>query len=216
MTEKKALAVFDFDGTMIRGDSVLMYMRLARRLHAMSNMEFLRLLLAAVPWLMKRKTDAALKTRAFRFYFALPADRRTALDRVFAEETLLPRVHPAAKRQLEKEKEAGKMTLLLSASTENYMRYVADALGFDGLICTEFEGDAVVHNCKGAEKPRRLKAWLSEKQIDADFAASSAYGDNGSDLPILRLCGEGYAVNPKRKLRQAAPDLPRLAWAEND
>ena len=216
MTEKRsaALAVFDFDGTMIPGDSILKFVGLARRLHAMSGMEFAGLLTSVVSWLMGKTTDAEIKTRAFRFYFRLPEDRRMALDRAFAEETLLPMVYPAARRQLAKEKEAGKVTLLLSASTENYMRYVAEGLGFDGLICTRLEDEAVRRNCKGDEKPGRLREWLERQGIEADFAASSAYGDSKSDLPILRLCGQGYAVNPKKKLRQAAPDLPRLKWTK--
>ena len=49
MAEQRALALFDFDGTLIRGDSILAYLRHARRLKALSRGEYLKLGLHAIP-----------------------------------------------------------------------------------------------------------------------------------------------------------------------
>ena len=65
-----------------------------------------------------------------------------------------------------------------------------------------------------AEKVRRIRAWAEEQPEAVDFARSRAYGDTAGDLPMLRLVGEGFAVNPKRKLRRAAKkeNIPILRW----
>ena len=33
-----------------------------------------------------------------------------------------------------------------------------------------------------------------------------------SDLPMLRLCGHPVQVIPKKKLREAAPDMKTVSW----
>ena len=107
----------------------------------------------------------------------------------------------------------GKKMLLVSASTDNYMRIAADALGFDALLCTELTADhAVKENCKGAEKARRVRAWLRESGVEADWAASYAYGDSKSDESVLRLCDHPVLVNPKRALRRAMPEAETAVW----
>ena len=93
------------------------------------------------------------------------------------------------------------------------MRFVADGLGFDGLLATGLdEHSRVIVNCKGEEKVRRIREWLGAQDIRADFAASFAYGDSASDLPMLRLTGHPVQVNPRKKLRKAAPDMEAVHW----
>ena len=67
-------------------------------------------------------------------------------------------------------------------------------------------------NCKGEEKVKRIQNWLASKNIQPDYAASFAYGDSKSDLPMLRLVGHPVQVNPKKKLKKAAPDMDTVSW----
>lgn len=210
---KKTLALFDFDGTMIRGDSILAYLRLALRRKALSCWEYAKITCHTIRYLMKLETDEQIKTRALRFRRDMAENRRDALDAAFVEEELLPRVYPAARARLEKHQKAGHITLLVTASTENYMIPAAKNMGFDAVLATPIGEDGIVHhNCKGEEKVRRIKEWLASEGVQADFAASCAYGDSKSDLPMLRLAGHPTLVNPKRALRRAAPDMQREDW----
>lgn len=213
MAEQRALALFDFDGTLIRGDSILAYLRHARRLRALSFRESFRLGLKALPWLMKKKPDETLKAEALAFSLRLSPERRYALNRSFAEECLLPRVFPAGKRCLEQHRQAGRLVVLVSASTDNYMAFVAQGLGADALLCTPLHADGSVGpNCKGQEKVRRIEAYLAEGGITPDWDASYAYGDSASDLPMLRLCAHPVLVNPKKKLRRAGAGMHTEKW----
>ena len=209
----RPLALFDFDGTLIKGDSIIAFLRFARHLKALSGKEYARVLFHSLRYLCGLETDAAAKNEALRFLKYLSPERKYALERAFAEEVLLPRVYPEGRAELKRLKEEGYILLLVSASTENYMQFIAPALGFDGLICTEIKADGQIGpNCKGEEKVRRIRAWLEAEGIEADFAASHAYGDSKSDFGMLALCGNSFWVNPRKVLRKMRPEMPCLSW----
>jgi phosphoserine phosphatase len=54
--------------------------------------------------------------------------------------------------------------------------------------------------CHGPEKLRRLVEHFGL----VDLARCTAYGDAASDLPLLRAVGTPIAVNPDRRLANAA------------
>ncbi|MBR4333079.1 MAG: HAD family hydrolase [Clostridia bacterium] len=213
MKETQSFAFFDFDGTLISGDSIVAFVRYAREQGFMPRREFLRAMLSAVGFVLGVKNAADSKNAALRFRMKLsPADRE-ALDRDFVRDCLLPRVYPQGKACLELHRQAGRATVLVTASTENYMRFAAEALGFSALLATPLNPDGTVgENCKGEEKPRRIRDWLRQQGLEADFAASYAYGDSKSDLPMLLLCGHPVQVNPKKALRKAAPEMDSEIW----
>ena len=208
-----SLALFDFDGTLIPGDSVAYYMRYVRKKRAATAGEFLSALWAAAKYGMKRMSDADSKTVALAFRKRHDAKYLDALDREFVKTVLLPKVYAEGKKRIAQHRQEGKVLAMVSASTENYMRFVAEALGFDALLATPIEPDgAIKNNCKGKAKIGRIEAWLNENGLTADFASSCAYGDSKSDLPMLRLVGHPMQVNPKKALRKLAPDMPVINW----
>ena len=211
--EKRALAIFDFDGTMIKGDSIVAYVKTAARRKKVPAWRLGLLGLLALPYYMGFLTDERYKQIALSFYGKLTPGEQAELDCAFAGEDLLPRVYGMAQIRLEERKKEGCLCLMVSASTENYMRLVSRALGFDALLCTPLGGDGKIgRNCKGDEKARRLREYLEKNGIAADFASSYAYADGKSDLPILCLCGRAVQVNPKRALRKAAPGMAYERW----
>ena len=217
MKETKSFAFFDFDGTLIPGDSIAAFVRYARKRGFMPRREFLRAMLSAAGFLLGVKNAADSKNAALRFRMRLsPADRE-ALDRDFVRDCLLPRVYPQGQVCLDLHRQAGRETVLVTASTENYMQIIADELGFSALLATPLNPDGTVgENCRGEEKPRRIRDWLREQGLEADFAASFAYGDSKSDLPMLLLCGHPVQVNPKKALRKAAPEMEKAYWNRKD
>ena len=213
--QSRALALFDFDGTLIKGDSIIAFIRLALRLNAFSRWEYGAICFSSLKYVLGLSQAGKAKERALRFLTRLSPDRKMALEMAFAHECLLPKVFPEGRKEIERHKKEGRLLVLLSASTENYMQHIAPALGFDVLLCTPLSDSGVLgENCKGEEKVRRLEAWLKENEIEADFAQSFAYGDSLSDLPMLQLAGHPLLVNPHKKLLQAAPLMPRAAWGK--
>lgn len=213
MEKRLELALFDFDGTLIPGDSIVAFMIFLRKKGVMSAADSFSAFAAAVSYALGRMSEAESKSRAMRGLNRLAEDEKEKLAREFVSSVLLPRVYPKAKECLKWHREAGRKLLLVTASTENYMSFVSEALGFDALLATPMNPDGTVGaNCKGEEKARRISRWLREQGARADFSASWAYGDSMSDLPMLRLCGHGVLVNPKGALIRAAGGLPRETW----
>lgn len=205
-------AFFDFDGTMRHGDSVVPYVQYARKSGYMSLWQYVCTIFSSVGFVLKIVPAEKAKTVALRFHKNLSADVRQILDEGFAR-LILRDVYPEARQKWDELKNAGCKMVVLSASTYNYMQYVAQLLGADSLLCTRIEEDGTVRlNCHGREKVVRAEAYAAENGVD--FAASWAFGDSGSDIFILTRVGHGYAVNPKKKLRKLAAEkgLEPLSW----
>ena len=207
------LAIYDFDGTMISGDSIVAYLRFA---HARKALTLRELCAAAAAGLLSRLgllSAGEAKRRALRFLERLTPEARAALDRDFAE-LLLRRLRPDAICQMAQDQAAGRLILLLSASTENYMAPLAGRIGVGGLICTRI-AELPEGNCRGEAKVRRLRAWLDENGITPDFPASAAYGDSAGDAPVLALTGHPTLVNPTRRaLRKLKGRFPTVHWSD--
>ena len=210
---KKILALFDFDGTLIKGDSIVSYLRTAKRLRAISKGEYIKACICGLQHKMGKLTEGVAKEKALAFRKGLEEKRRLALDAFFASDELIPRVSPEGKKQMEYHRQQGHLVLLVSASTQNYMDMVAMHLPVDGLICTQISAEGKVErNCKGEEKVRLIQEYLKAHEIEADFENSYAYGDSKSDLPMLQLCGHPTLVNPQSALKKAAGDMPVVKW----
>ena len=216
MTEKKiSLALFDFDGTMIRGDSIVPFLSHARKRRDVGIMGYLKGCLCGGLFVLHLMEGGKAKKEALSFYQHLSDEKKKALDQSFAKEFLLPRVYQKAKDTVSEHNKAGRYTILVSASTENYMQYVYEKLVFSALICTKIdETGRVMKNCHGAEKVRRIEEYLQSQGIHANFSASFAYGDSKGDLPMLKLCGHPIKANPKKALKKAAPEMDEVRWQE--
>ena len=211
--EQTPLALFDFDGTLIPGDSIVAFVGYARRKGALSLGGYGAVLGQTARYLLGGMTDAEIKTRSLRFLTGLTPRQRDDLASGFVRDCLLPKVYRDGQNEIQRQKREGRLAVLVSASTDNYMRYVADALGTDALLCTPIEADgSVKRNCKGEEKGRGVLEWLDENGIAADWEQSWAFGDSKSDAPMLRLCGHPVLVNPKKALRRALPDGKTVSW----
>ena len=81
MKETQSFAFFDFDGTLISGDSIVAFVRYAREQGFMPRREFLRAMLSAVGFVLGVKNAADSKNAALRFRMKLSPSDREALDR---------------------------------------------------------------------------------------------------------------------------------------
>jgi phosphatidylglycerophosphatase C len=111
----------------------------------------------------------------------------------------------------ERERRAGAMLVIASASLDLYVEAIAGLLGADGVIATRaaWDGERLAArldgaNCYGQEKAARISAWLAAQGLDAGRAAVAVYSDSAADLPALLLADEPVAVRPDRRLAGVA------------
>jgi HAD superfamily hydrolase (TIGR01490 family) len=103
----------------------------------------------------------------------------------------------------------GHKIFIVSASPEEIVAPLARYLQVDEAVATRAELDEngrytgrTERYCYGAEKAQLVKEIAERDGID--LAASYAYSDSASDLPLLELVGHPIVVNPDRELLRAA------------
>lgn len=184
------VAAFDFDGTMSTRDTFLPFLLLAfgrvRVLHALAP-----LVGEALGVLLGRSSRDAFKTKLIaRLFPGASVSALEACGKRHAEAVRRRWLRPGALERIAWHRAQGHRLVLVSASLEPYLRYLAEDLGFDDLLCTRLnhqnghcDGRMNGGNCRGAEKVHRLKALLG----DLSTIELYAYGDSDGDREMLAI-----------------------------
>lgn len=184
------VAAFDFDGTLVPGDSLLPFVRRAagRRRFAWSVVRHgPRVMMATVVGIGSRDAaKAAFVRTALR---GLDAAHVADCGETFAA-TLVDRLRPAAAARLRWHQARGHDVVLVSASLSVYLEPVGRRLGLAAVLATALEegadgrltGELVGANVRGPEKIRRLRVWLGEGAGNVELWA---YGDSAGDRELL-------------------------------
>ena len=181
------VAAFDFDGTLSTRDNVMPFLaRVAGTAGATGAFGAAGLALATRgPGAWSRNQ---LKEEVARRVFA---GRRAAdvdeVARAFAADVVDRHLRAEAVDRARWHRRQGHRVVVVSASFGVYLRPVVDQLGFDAVLATELatDGDGRLTgglagaNVRGAEKARRLDAWLA-----GEPAHVVAYGDSSGDREL--------------------------------
>lgn len=104
----------------------------------------------------------------------------------------------------------GRDVIIVSASAREVVEPIAELLGADHVIATQmaiedgrFTG-GIDFYAFGENKAVAMVELAVERGYDLD--RSYAYSDSITDMPMLAVVGNGYAVNPDRALRRAAQE----------
>jgi HAD superfamily hydrolase (TIGR01490 family) len=139
----------------------------------------------------------ALLRSLFRGFSAVRLEEE---GRTFAA-TLAAGMRPALRERLEWHRSMDHRVVIVSASLGAYLRPFGESLGVDGVLAVEMEsdgdgvltGEIVGLNVRGAEKLERLRAWLTDAEVEL-----WAYGDSRGDLELLLAADHPTWVKRKR------------------
>jgi HAD superfamily hydrolase (TIGR01490 family) len=206
------LAVFDLDGTLIRGDSFLPfavgYARANRRMRPLATLPIWLGLYAA-----RLMPDHRAKERVLMSFFRGECPVRVSeYATAFSESWIRPRLREPVFARLTEHLSDGHRVVLLSASPDLCVEPVGRALGIGEVLCTRTrrtptacEGALDGPNCKGEQKLVRLRAHLGMETWSGE---SFAYGDSSSDLPVLQWATHGFLVGRSGELSRVSPAPP--------
>ena len=206
----KAYALFDFDGTLISGDSILWFCLYARRQGLCGAKDFWRGIWAGVRYLLGSYTAEESKKEALSFLRGYHRSELKQFSQGFCLDVLQPRLRKQGIAKLEELKQEGVEILLITASPSFYLEPLKTMLGITEVIGTRVDfdreeqatGQICGENCKGIQKPLRLAEYLAAAGERLDYERSYAYGDSASDMPMLALCEHKVGVTAKRKLKK--------------
>lgn len=207
-------AFFDLDKTVVAKSSTLAFSRPLYRegllgpavMFKVAYAQIVYQLLGADEDRMERSRAALLElTRGWE------ADRVQRLVHETLQEVIDPLIYAEALELFEEHRQAGRDLYLVSSSSIEVVRPLADYLGVPHVIATvagiDEEGryDGTLEFYAYAEhKAEAMRREAAARGLD--LAASYAYSDSVTDLPMLEAVGHPVAVNPDRELRRAAQE----------
>jgi HAD superfamily hydrolase (TIGR01490 family) len=209
---QRAAAFFDLDKTLMAGSSGMQFARVAARHGLVGRRQLASWAVEHLRYRLRGTTDerTAEVLRVARETIAdIPARE---LERMNPEvmAAILPRVYPQMLDEVYSHQDAGRLTFIVSAAGSGVVESLAAVLGMDGGIGTRyevgedgalsgrFEGPFVY----GTGKVDAIEVVAAADGID--LAASYAYSDSLSDLPMLRAVGHPVVVNPDPPLAEIA------------
>ena len=216
--EKTAFVFTDFDDTLAKGDSILPYLLFCIRKGLAPRRQLLKAAAAFLWWKLKPSSGRAAKETSLSFIAGHTVGEMDGVAREFFHTVHTKAFFREGVAEMQRQRENGAKVIVVSASSDVYMRVLPEFLPCDEVICTVCEAVDGVYtgkigkNCKGEEKVQRINAWLQEKGLTVDKAASTGCGDSPSDAPMLLLTGSPILVNPKRKLRARIPEGRVVHW----
>ncbi|MFW2438996.1 MAG: HAD family hydrolase [Arenicellales bacterium] len=201
-----ALAIFDLDNTLLRGDSDYLWGlyliekgAVDRESHQRQNERF-----------YQEYLNGQMDIMAFlRFQLAplslIPLPELLQMREEYINDCIKPIITDEAKALVEKHRQQGDTLLIVTATNDFVTRPIADLFGIDELIATnaEYKNGRYTGKVSGIPsyqqgKVARLHNWLTDK--DGSMHDSWFYSDSHNDLPLLQEVDNPVAVNPDQQL----------------
>ncbi|MCZ7528192.1 MAG: HAD-IB family hydrolase [Acidimicrobiia bacterium] len=207
-------AFFDLDKTIIAKSSVLAFGRPFYREGLLSRRAVVRSAYAQVVYMLVGADEAKMeRVREAMLALTRGWDQThvASIVRETLDEVVSPIIFAEALELLAEHKAAGRKVVIVSSSPAEVVEPLAEFLGADEAICTRAEIDAagrytgdLAFYAYGPFKAQAMREMAAREGID--LAASYAYSDSITDLPMLEVVGHPVVVNPDRELARAARD----------
>jgi len=207
-----ALALFDLDNTLLRGDSDYAWGEFLTekgivdaQTHQRENDRF-----------YQQYLDGELDIYEFLDFQLRPLAQhpRAQLDQwrsEYLQRYIQPMITPQAQALVSKHRERGDTPVIITATNSFVTRPIADLFGVKHLIATEpeiingeFTGKVEGLPSFQEGKVTRLKQWLNHPGRELSLTGSWFYSDSHNDLPLLEIVDNPVAVNPDPELRSIA------------
>lgn len=206
------LALFDFDNTLLNGDSDVLWCDFLIKRGILDREQFA----ARNADMDARYRAGAVPIREFSdFYVGTLAGRSMddwqPLRSEFLEREIIPRIPQAARDLVNKHLDDDDLVAITTATNRFLAELSARHLGVEHLIATETEiVDGVFTGRTAGQlnmregKVVRLHAWLASRGATRSDFEITAYSDSINDLPILLAADVPVVVNPDPQLAQWA------------
>jgi HAD superfamily hydrolase (TIGR01490 family) len=201
------LAIFDIDGTLVRGSSERLFWRYLAARGRQGPRQISAYLLFSLRYLPTGGIHTIKKNKAY--LCGLASADVAALAAEFVATRLMKRLYEPAVQRLRQHARRGDVVVLLSGTLDPIARALAERLGVPHVcatVCSERDGYYLAQPPEthpfGAAKltlARQLAA-----QLGAQLKHASAYGDSYQDRFLLEAVREAVAVSPDARLLDLA------------
>ena len=207
-------AFFDLDRTLIAGSSAMEFVRASRRAGLVGRRDVVRWGVEHLVFRLRGSTDQSTRKALAAAQEMLRGRPEREVARMAPEilAGILPRIYPQVLAEVYRHQDEGRATFIVSAAGNEIVRLLAEVLGMEGGIGTSYEVDGEGNLTGDLDGPlmyrdgkvTAIERYAAEHRLD--LAASWAYSDSESDLPMLRAVGHAVVVNPDRELAAIAAE----------
>jgi len=208
----EAAAFFDLDKTLMQGSSAFQFGRAAYQAGLLSRRQLLADGVANIQFRLRGASDEDSLALRERISASLEGTRVRDLERLATSVLagILPRIYPQMLVLAHQHQDAGRRAFIVTAASQDLAEILATVMAFDGAIgsgLSEVRDGVYTGKPTGVFVYRAGKAQAIEElaaREGIDLAASYAYSDSESDLPMLQAVGHPVAVNPYINLARIA------------
>lgn len=209
------LAIFDVDYTLTKRETLMeLYFFMLKK--DIRFIKFIpRSIMSGILYSLKIYDAGKAKQSFIKFLEGVHEEEMKTLVKEFYEERLSKILYKDAIDTIKKLKNQGCKVYLISASPEIYLNELYNIKEVDKIIGTKLKKKDGIYksaiegeNNKGEEKVRRLREFLKKENIEVDFENSYMFSDSLSDLPLLKLVGNAYLINSRKKYN----NIKNIKW----
>ena len=207
----RGAAFFDLDRTLMAGSSGLYWARAARGAGLITRRRIARYGWENVKFRLRGSTDQATDRVRREVGEMISGQRVLDLQRLAPKVLagVLPRLYPQMLEVAHAHQDAGRPVYICTAASQEMAEMLAHVLSFDGALGARSEvvDGHYTGRSAGPFTYREGKAVAMRELAAAegiDLAASYAYSDAESPLPMRRAVGHAVVVNPDAELRRVA------------
>jgi HAD superfamily hydrolase (TIGR01490 family) len=205
-------AFFDLDKTIIAKSSVLAFGKPFYREGLLSRRAIVKSVYAQVVYMLVGADETKMEKVREAMLTLTRGWNQAHIASIVAEtldEVVSPIIFAEAIDIIDEHKAAGRKVVIVSSSPVEVVSPLAHYLGVDDTIATRAELDAdgnytgeLAFYAYGPYKAEAIRELAERDGID--LAASYAYSDSATDLPMLEVVGHPVVVNPDRELARVA------------
>ncbi|MEA2314653.1 MAG: hypothetical protein QOI03_1345 [Solirubrobacteraceae bacterium] len=211
--QPRAAAFFDLDKTLMAGSSGIFFARAAYETGMITRRRLARDAYENLRFRLRGSTDERADDVRQRIGKMIAGVRVRDLERMSPRVLagVLPRLYPEMLARAYAHQDAGDLVYILTAASQEMADLLAHVLAFDGGLGSRSEivDGFYTGRPAGPFNYREGKvismAEVAERE-GIDLAASYAYSDSESDLPMLRAVRHAVVVNPDSDLRRIAAE----------
>jgi HAD superfamily hydrolase (TIGR01490 family) len=200
---ERVVAAFDFDGTLSTRDNFMPFLKLVAGSRAIGSALAGGAASCGARGRKAWKRDEIKAELIRRLFTGRNAVAMDVLARGFADDVVRSYLRAKTVEQADWHRTQGHELVIVSASLGMYLRPIAEQLRFDAVLSTELEvgpdglltGRIAGANVRGAEKARRLDAWLGDRP-----AYVWAYGDSAGDKMLWARADHAVRVGRRAQL----------------
>lgn len=198
MLQKKNVVIFDFDGTLSASDSNYEFFKYCFK-HSVRPWLFLpNVLFACICSFFNRRGEWWREQVRSFITPKMVSDFAKYVVKLHKQNRF-----GWAKEQVAKEKKAGNIVLLISASPDYLIPLLVADMDFDAVICSQTDKEKPYKYkfmCWGKYKVIALDKWAAEHKYIPNVVR--AYSDSERDMPIMEIAKEQIWIDSKTGLRK--------------